>query len=273
MNILEQIIAHKKQEVTSRKELFPVKLLEKSIYFNTPPVSFSRYLLQKDKSGVIAEFKRRSPSKGVINAHASVERVSIGYIQAGASALSILTDEHFFGGKNTDLTEARRFNFCPILRKDFVVEEYQILEARSIGADAILLIAECLDKTRVEELAKTAKDLGLEVLLELHSPAQLDKLNPYIDAVGVNNRNLEDFKVDVGISFELASRIPDNFVKVSESGLDDPAVVVELKRAGFNGFLIGEYFMKASFPEQQCAEFIRRVKTLEELYDSATTRF
>ncbi len=269
MNILEQIIAHKKEEVAGRKELFPVKLLERSIYFNTPPVSFSKYLLRKDKSGIIAEFKRRSPSKGEINGYAPVESVSIGYMQAGASALSILTDEHFFGGKNADLTEARRFNFCPILRKDFVVDEYQILEARSIGADAILLIAECLGKDQVEQLAKTARNLGLEVLLEIHSVEQLEKLNPCIDAVGVNNRNLEDFRVDVGASFELASKIPDNFVKVSESGLDDPAVVVELKRAGFNGFLIGEYFMKASFPEQRCGEFIRRIKALEELYAGA----
>ena len=263
MNILEKIVARKREEVAERRELFPVRLLEKSIYFATPAVSFTRYLKRKDKSGIIAEFKRRSPSRGDINPYASVERVSIGYMQAGASALSVLTDEQFFGGRNADLTEARRFNFCPILRKDFIIDEYQILEARSIGADVILLIAECLDKNRIEQLARTARDLGMEVLMEVHSRPQLDKLNDYIDAVGVNNRNLENFVTDVQTSFSLASEIPDKFVRISESGLDDPSVVAELRRAGFSGFLIGEYFMKASFPGQRCREFINRVKALE----------
>jgi len=151
MTILQKIVEHKKKETAERESVVPIKLLEKSIYMETPVVSLRKYLLREDKTGIIAEFKRRSPSKGDINPYASVEQVSIGYMQAGASALSVLTDEHFFGGKNADLTEARKYNFCPILRKDFVISEYQIVEARSIGADAILLIGECLEKNSIQK--------------------------------------------------------------------------------------------------------------------------
>src|ERR1041385_4589017 len=165
MDILEKIIAHKRKEVAERKSLYPVKLLEKSIYFSSPCVSLRKYLLRSDKVGVIAEFKRRSPSKGVINRYAPVERTSIGYMQAGASALSVLTDSEFFGGKSEDLSTARKFNYCPILRKDFTIDEYQIVEAKSIGADAILLLANVLDAKKVKAFAKFAKSLGLEVLL------------------------------------------------------------------------------------------------------------
>ena len=173
MDILEKIIAHKYREVEERKSLYPVKLLEQSIFFASPVVSLKKYVQRKDKSGIIAEFKRKSPSKGVINSAASVERTSIGYMQAGASALSILTDKEFFGGTSDDLTTARKFNFCPILRKDFVVNEYQIIEAKSIGADAILLIAAALTPARLSELAKVAKGLGLEVLMEVHTKEEL----------------------------------------------------------------------------------------------------
>ncbi len=268
-NILETIVAHKREEVAKRKELYPEKLLEQSIYFSTPTVSLSGYLQREDKSGIIAEFKRRSPSKGAINPYAKVEKVSIGYMQAGASALSVLTDEHFFGGKNADLTEARRFNFCPILRKDFIIDEYQIVEARSIGADAILLIAACLDKDRLHQLATFAKGLGLEVLVELHGPEELDKLSPLADIVGVNNRDLKTFEVSIQHSLKLFPQLPMGMVKISESGFNDPQAVVELKRAGFQGFLIGEYFMRADRPQQQCREFIQHVKRLEELLDGA----
>ncbi|MCG8327976.1 MAG: indole-3-glycerol phosphate synthase TrpC [Chitinophagales bacterium] len=269
MNILEKIISHKQKEVAERKSLYPVKLLEQSIYFNTPVVSLSKYLRREDKSGVIAEFKRRSPSKGSINAHASVERVSIGYMQAGASALSVLTDKTFFGGSNEDLKEARKFNFCPILRKEFIIDEYQLIEARSIGADAILLIAECLEKNQLAQLAKTAKGLGLEVLMEIHSEAQLDKLTEDIDAVGVNNRNLEDFSVSVATSLSLVNKLPDSVVKISESGLNDPNAIVELRQAGFDGFLIGEHFMKHASPGKACQEFIQHIQSIEDLLENA----
>ena len=269
MNILEKIVAHKKEEVAERKALYPAKLLEQSIYFNTPVASLRKYLLREDKSGVIAEFKRRSPSKGDINPYASVERVSIGYMQAGASALSVLTDSQFFGGRNEDLTEARKFNFCPILRKEFIIDEYQLIEARSIGADAVLLIAECLSKQQLAQLARTAKGLGLEVLMEIHSREQLDKYTPDVDAIGVNNRNLENFEVSIVASLELAPALPAEAVKVSESGLDDPQAVVELRHSGYQGFLIGEHFMRQADPGQACREFIRQVQHIEDLLHNA----
>jgi len=262
-SILKKIVAHKKEEIAQRKSLYPVKLLEQSIYFQTPVVSLRKYLRRPDKSGIIAEFKRRSPSKGDINPYARVERVSIGYMQAGASALSVLTDTHFFGGKNEDLTEARKFNFCPILRKEFILDEYQILEARSIGADAILLIAECLSKEAVAQLAAFAHTLGLEVLLEIHSPDQLAKLHPDLDLVGVNNRNLEDFSVSIEASLQLGEAIPKDFTKISESGISDPRAVARLREAGFEGFLIGEHFMATADPPKACRQFIRDLESIQ----------
>ena len=269
MNILEKIVAHKKKEVAERSTLYPARLLEQSIYFETPVVSLKKYLLRKDKSGIIAEFKRRSPSKGDINPYASVERVSIGYMQAGSSALSVVTDTAVFDCRNEDLTEARKYNFCPILRKDFIIDEYQLIEARSIGADAILLIAECLEKQQLARLAKSAKALGLEVLMEVHSRQQLDKYTPDVDAIGVNNRNLETFEVSIAASLELVSALPAEAVKVSESGLNDPQAVVELRSSGYQGFLIGEHFMREADPGKACREFIRQVQHIEELLHNA----
>lgn len=256
-------------EVEQRKALFPVKLLEKSLFYTTPAVSLKKYLLREDKSGIIAEFKRRSPSQGDINPFAKVEQVTIGYMQAGASALSVLTDEHFFGGSSDDLKEARKFNFCPILRKDFVIDPYQIFEARSIGADVILLIAECLDAKQINVLAGLAKSLGLEVLLEVHSADQLAKLCPEIDVVGVNNRNLKDFSVSIQTSINLFDQIPSDFIKISESGINDPNVIVELRQVGFQGFLIGENFMKTPDPAKACRQFIERIKHIEDMLENA----
>jgi indole-3-glycerol phosphate synthase len=262
MNILDQIVAHKQKEVAERKSLYPVKLLEKSIYFETQPVSLKKYLLRPDKTGIIAEFKRKSPSKGMINPYVSVERTSVGYMQAGASALSILTDAQFFGGKNEDLTVARKFNFCPILRKDFTIDEYQITEAKSIGADAILLIAAVLSPEQIKTLAAFAKSLQLEVLLEVHDKEELERsITPEVDAIGVNNRNLKDFTVDISLSKELSAAIPSQFVKVSESGISQAETVIELKTYGYQGFLMGETFMKNSRPEKACAEFIDKVQS------------
>ena len=177
MKILSEIASFKKKETQERKSLFPVKLLEQSVYFNSRPVSMISYLERKDSQGIIAEFKKKSPSKGAINPHAQIERTSIGYMMAGASALSVLTDTHYFGGKNEDLTIARKFNYCPILRKDFILDEYQIIEARSIGADVILLIAAILSPDETKQLAKFAKSLGMEVLLEIHTKSELKNLN------------------------------------------------------------------------------------------------
>ncbi|WP_303311099.1 indole-3-glycerol phosphate synthase TrpC [Hymenobacter sp. BT730] len=265
MTILDKIIVHKRQEVASRQGLVPAKLLEQSLYMNAQPLSLRRYLLRDDLSGIIAEFKRKSPSKGVINAHAPVERTTLGYMQAGASALSILTDTEFFGGKNEDLTTARRYNFCPILRKDFVVDEYQILEAKSIGADAVLLIAAVLTPEEVLRMGRFAKSLGLEVLLEIHNAEELDRtLHPdAVSLVGVNNRNLHDFSVSLDTSGELAQRIPSEFVKVTESGLTSAAEIEALRAVGYRGFLIGETFMRNSRPEKACAALVQQLRHTE----------
>ncbi len=263
MNILEKIVAHKTQEVAERKALVPVKMLEKSIYFPTPAVSMRKYLLDPEKSGIIAEFKRKSPSKGWINPSAAVEKTTIGYMQAGASALSILTDHHFFGGSSEDLKLARKFNFCPILRKEFIIDEYQLLEAKSIGADCILLIAAILDPKRLAALAKFAHELGMEVLMEVHDNDELERsLNEHLDVVGVNNRNLKTFEVSVATSLELVDQIPDQFIKISESGISDPNTLVELLEAGYQGFLIGENFMKHIRPHQAAYNFMNDFRTL-----------
>jgi indole-3-glycerol phosphate synthase len=263
MDILEKIIKHKVEEVAERKSLFPTKLLEKSIYFDGAAVSLKKYLLREDKTGVIAEFKRQSPSKGLINKHAEVERTTIGYMQAGASALSILTDSDFFGGKNEDLTTARKFNFCPILRKDFIIDEYQIIEAKSIGADAILLIAAALAPTQLLRLAELAQSLGLEVLMEVHDESELKtNMNQYLDIIGVNNRNLKTFETSIETSKKLGPLIPKGFVKVSESGISDPNTIAELRNFGFQGFLIGETFMKQSRPDLAAANFMEQLNRL-----------
>lgn len=265
MNILEKIISHKQKEVAESKSLVPVKRLEQSIYYDTKVVSMKQYVTNPEKTGIIAEFKRKSPSKGLINGAAEVEQTSIGYMQAGASALSVLTDREFFGGKNEDLTLARKYNFCPILRKDFVIDEYQIVEAKSIGADCILLIAAVLEPKRLEELARFAKGLGLEVLMEVHDREELERsLNDQLDLVGVNNRNLKSFDVSLDTSLSLVNIIPSQFVKISESGISDPATLVQLKAAGFDGFLIGENFMKSSRPHQAAYNFMTEFRSLIE---------
>ncbi len=263
MDILEKIIAHKLTEVENRRALFPEKRLEQSVYFEGKAVSLKKYLLREDKSGIIAEFKRKSPSKGMINSHAKVERTTIGYMQAGASALSVLTDTEFFGGKNEDLSEARKYNFCPVLRKDFIIDEYQIIEAKSIGADAILLIAAALEPQKLKDLAAFAKGLGLEVLMEVHNQEELENnLSEHLDIVGVNNRNLKTFETSIEVSKALASLIPEDFVKISESGISDPEAIKDLRTYGYKGFLIGETFMKTARPEVEAREFISRLRKL-----------
>ncbi|MCG8389169.1 MAG: indole-3-glycerol phosphate synthase TrpC [Cytophagales bacterium] len=264
MDILQEILAHKEAEVKRNKALYPVKLLEQSLYFGSHTVSMKKYLLREDKSGIIAEIKKKSPSRGVINAYTSIERTSIGYMQTGASALSVLTDKQYFGGTNEDLVTARKFNFCPILRKDFIIDEYQVIEAKSIGADTILLIAAALKPAEIKALAEMAKSLGLETLLEVHDQEELDRsVNEYIDLVGVNNRDLKTFETNVQTSLDLVGSIPAEFVKVSESGISEPEDILELKKAGFHGFLIGEKFMKTGRPSRACSRFIEALSHLE----------
>lgn len=263
MTVLDEILTWKKKEVEERRELYPVKLLEKKIHFAAPTVSLKKYLKREDKCGIIAEIKRKSPSKGVINKFVSIERTSIGYMQAGASALSVLTDEKYFGGSSQDLQAARKFNFCPILRKDFIIDEYQVIESKSIGADAILLIAAALDPGTVKKLAALARSLGLEVLLEVHSRQELENfISDSVDLVGVNNRDLKTLEVNIGLSRQLGPLIPEPFIKVAESGISKPATVLELKSYGFRGFLVGEHFMSNSRPEKACSEFIQELNRL-----------
>jgi len=263
MSILQKIVAFKEQEVAENRSLYPVKLLEKSIYFNTLPVSLRTYLLKKEKSGIIAEFKRRSPSKGNINLYAPVGPTTIGYMQAGASALSVLTDKEFFGGSANDLTEARKYNYCPVLRKDFIIDEYQVIESKSIGADAILLIGAILTKQKVKALASLAVSLKMEVLYEVHDAVDVDKLCPEIAHVGINNRNLETFDVDIDNALKLAAELPEGVIKIAESGISNAEQLLQFKKHGYQGFLIGEQFMKDSRPGQACKKFIRQLNALQ----------
>lgn len=265
-DVLARIVAHKRQEVAERRALTPEKLLERSPYVDAPTLSLRQYLRRPELSGIIAEFKRRSPSKGWINEFAPVERTTLGYMQAGAAALSVLTDTEFFGGKNEDLTTARRFNLCPILRKDFVVDAYQLLEARSIGADAVLLIASVLTPAEIRDLGRQAKALGLEVLLEVHDKPELDRsLDVALDAVdlvGVNNRDLRDFSVSLDRSLELVEHLPAGLGRVAESGLRTAQDIRTLRQAGFEGFLIGETFMRHGHPERACAALVQQLRDL-----------
>lgn len=263
MNTLEKIITHKRIEVKEREALYPIELLKKSKYFNSPTVSLSAYLKRPNKSGIIAEFKKQSPSAGVINKYLSVEKTSIGYMQAGASALSILTDETFFGGSSEDLSTARKYNFCPILRKDFIVNQYQIIESKSIGADAILLIAAVLTNDEIVLFTDFAHQLGLEVLLELHHPDELSKVYDKVDVVGVNNRDLNTMKIDIQQSYLMADILPKDIIKISESGIENPQTIADLKKVGYQGFLIGSHFMKQPHPHLACKEFINELATVE----------
>lgn len=269
MTILDKIVAQKKAILITTKHINPIQHLEQSPLFERKVHSFTKALKSSEHLGIIAEFKRHSPSKGNININADAKSVTTAYVQAGAAALSVLTEEHFFKGSIEDLIIARTYNSCPILKKDFVVDEYQIIEAKSIGADVILLIAECLTKEAVSQLARTAKSIGLEVLLEIHSEEQLDKLNSNIDVVGVNNRNLKTFEVSLQTSIELAEKIPSEFLKISESGISEPNAIVDLRREGYCGFLIGEYFMLNERPGNKLAELIDRAKYIEDLLENA----
>jgi indole-3-glycerol phosphate synthase len=254
MNILETVIAHKRKEVKQRKQEVMIVELERGRFFNRQTMSLKQALLDESRTGIIAEYKRKSPSKGIINNRNSVEAVTRAYSSYGASGISILTDHEFFGGSLDDLMAARD-NRVPLLRKDFTIDEYQILEAKAYGADVILLIAACLTPDEVKTFSAVAKDLGLEVLLELHDEKELDHICDGVALVGVNNRNLKTFEVDLEHSVRLAKQIDDTFIKVAESGINNVANIHYLKEHGFKGFLIGEYFMKQENPMQAFKNF------------------
>jgi len=263
MNILDKIVLRKKEEVAIAKSSKPLNTLEASSYFSRTPYDFRASLLNPERTGIIAEFKRSSPSKGVINGKVSVADVTQGYAAAGASALSVLTDQDFFGGIYADLAVARENNDIPVLRKDFIIDEYQIVESKAMGADIILLIAAILTPEQISSFAAQAKSLGLNVLLEVHNREELERsITGNIDAIGVNNRNLADFSVNIQNSFDLVNLIPDNVMKISESAISDPAIISELKQAGFNGFLIGENFMKTDDPAAAMQRFVSELRSV-----------
>jgi indole-3-glycerol phosphate synthase len=257
MTILDKIVLRKKEEIVLAKQLVSVQQLEAGLHFGRTPHVFKDFLLNEDRTGIIAEFKRRSPSKGIINDQVTVEEVTQAYAAAGASALSVLTDVDFFGGHTNDLLAARAANEIPVLRKDFMIDEYQVLEAKALGADIILLIAAILTPQEIKKLSGFAKSLGLNVLLEVHNQEELQRsICVDLDAIGVNNRNLADFTVNIQTSFDLVNQIPDEFMKISESAISAAQTIKELKAAGFNGFLIGENFMKTTNPGQAMQDFV-----------------
>jgi indole-3-glycerol phosphate synthase len=258
-NILDQIIEHKQLEVAAAKQKVTVAQLQQAEYYSRSTFSLKQFLLDETKTGIIAEFKRQSPSKGIINAIADVVEITKAYTENGASGLSVLTDEYFFGGTAEDIKKAR-VNNIPILRKDFIIDEYQIIEARAMGADVILLIAACLTPTRVRELALFAKSLQLEVLLEIHTDEELAHICETTDIVGINNRDLKTFIVDINRSIELGKKIPADKIKIAESGINSIETISIFKTAGFKGFLIGENFMKEREPTIAFADFVQQLK-------------
>jgi indole-3-glycerol phosphate synthase len=262
MTILDKIIAFKKTEITKIKAEVSIKKLVESPNFGREVFSLKKSLLEVGSTGIIAEFKRQSPSKGIINDTSTIADVTNGYLDANVAAQSILTDTSFFGGSMADLMEARVINQQkPILRKDFIVDGFQIVEAKAIGADVILLIASCLTKTELKNYGQLAADLGLEVLYEVHTQEDLDKINDLDNKIiGINNRNLNTFEVDLENSIRLSNQIPDSSLKISESGISDPKIIMGLKEYGFQGFLIGETFMNKENPGEACLEFISQLR-------------
>jgi len=259
MTILDEIIASKRKELAIAIENTTIRELEKRKFYTRQILPMTDFILHPDKTGIIAEFKRKSPSRGVINADVTIEEVTTGYFRSGASALSVLTDETYFGGSEADLMRARELNSIPILRKDFVLDEYQIIQARAMGADAILLIAAVLSPPRVKHLARFARSVEMQVLLEVHSKPELDRLCEYVDMVGVNNRDLNTFEVNMEVSLELVGEIPSDFLRISESGITSPLVVKKLRNAGFQGFLIGENFMRSPDPVVAFSDFVKLI--------------
>lgn len=261
MNILNNIIADKRIEVNFRKQLIPIKQLEQSVLFERETISLSKKL-QNSNTGIIAEHKRRSPSKQVINHDLNVFDVARGYENAGVCGMSVLTDGKYFGGSLEDLLTARSCCNLPLLRKEFIIDEYQILEAKAYGADVILLIAGILTQDEIKQFSEFAQQLKLEVLLEVHNEEELHKsIMPSLDMIGVNNRNLKTFEVSLEISKHLSELIPNDFVKVSESGISSIEAIKLLQPYGYKGFLIGENFMKTDNAGDSAAQFIKDLQS------------
>jgi len=259
--ILDEIVANRRAEVLGQKKLISREEILAKTDLNVSRNSLVNSLTIRGSSGIIAEFKRESPSKGIINEMAQPYEVTKGYAKAGASGLSVLTEGRYFGGNTNDFSVARIANpFTPLLRKDFMIDVYQLYESRLLNADVILLIAAILSKAEISYFTSIAHELGMEVLLELHDENEIDLIDTSVDLIGINNRNLKDFKVDLNRSLKLLERLPANAVKISESGLSSPETVDYLRSCGFSGFLMGENFMKTEDPAFACKDFISRLK-------------
>ena len=259
MNILDTIVEQKKREVLNLKSKYTLDDFKKFDNYSRPTLSLKKTITEG--SGIIAEFKRKSPSKGIINDHSDILEITKGYENAGVSGISILTDEHYFGGSNQDLIQARREIQTPILRKDFIIDSHQIFESKAIGADVILLIARILTPEQTRQFTQIAHDLGLEVLLETHSKKEIEEhYYDEIDLVGINNRNLNSFEVRIKNSIELADFLPKDALKIAESGIDSIDTIKTLKENGFISFLMGEYFMKQNNPSEECRKLIGQLK-------------
>jgi len=259
MNILDKITADKRKEVDLKKSLISAKQLEESFLFERQTISLTERL-KNSTSGIIAEHKRRSPSKATINQDLNVQDVAKGYENAGVCGMSVLTDGKYFGGSLDDLIIARASSNLPLLRKEFIIDQYQIIEAKAYGADVILLIAAILSKEEIKQFSTLAKQLNLDVLLEVHNEEELHKsIMPSIDMLGVNNRNLKTFEVSLETSKLLSEIIPNDFVKVSESGISSVEAIKDLKQFGYKGLLIGENFMKTDSPGENAKVFIEEL--------------
>lgn len=257
-NILAKIVESKFGEVADRKMQINTKQLEAMPLFAKKCLSLKANLLDRSKTGIIAEFKRQSPSKGMINAVADVNEVTKAYSDFGAAGVSVLTDGPYFGGSLADLSIAIQ-NPIPVLRKEFIIDEFQLIEAKAFGASVILLIASCLTPAETKQLAGIAKALGMEVLLELHDEAELEYLCEEVDFVGINNRSLKSFEVNIEHSLKLKNLLPKEKLSIAESGIYDLATFQLLKKEGFDGFLMGEYFMKQENPAKAFEEFSKQI--------------
>lgn len=269
MTILDRINEFKQLEVARRRKNTPLEVLKDSLGYQGERRSLAASIKASQHFGIIAEFKRKSPSQSDINLAADPALVTQAYEAAGAAGISCLTDQEFFGADPTDIDVVRRSVNLPVIRKDFIVDPYQIHEARAMGADAILLIAASLSAAQINDYAAEAAELGLEILCEVHNEEEVAKLSSEVTIVGVNNRNLKDFSVKISNSLRLAELLPPSLLKISESGIEDPQAIVKLRSAGFSGFLIGTYFMREPDPGLACANFIREVREIEDLYNGA----
>lgn len=260
MNILDKIVETKKAEVAAAKRDIPLSKLQDSAYYHVACPSVSKLLQAADGSKVITEFKRQSPSKGLINGISDPVTVASGYAMHGAAAVSVLTDKQYFGGSLDDFGRVRKAIAIPLLRKDFVIDSYQIHESKSYGADIILLIAAILSPVQVAEMAQEARSLGMEVLLELHAEEELGHVCAEANLVGVNNRNLKSFDVNIEHSIRMQQMLPAGVLKIAESGIHSAAVASQLLKSGFHGLLMGEYFMKQPEPADAFATFVNQLK-------------